>query len=552
MGAVALVLVFLFAVAASRILVRLSPVKLPLPLLQIAIGAALSLVGFQVGLDPRVFFLVFIPPLLFLDGWRIPKDALRKDWRAILTLAFGLVIFTVIGLGFLIGAMIPAIPLAVAFAIAAIISPTDPVAVTAIASGTPVPSRLLNILKGESLFNDASGLVCFNFAVAAVLTGYFSPAGATLDFLKMAAGGIVIGIVVAWGASAIYRWLTRWTGEEPGTLVLVSILIPFAAYLWAERLGLSGVLAAVAAGISMHYVTLVGHFSAVSRMRRSAVWDMLEVTLNGMIFVLLGEQLPGIIRSVPAISRDAGVGQPWRLALYVVVVTAALAILRLVWTWISFEWAHLLAILRGRQWRGLSPRWMLFTAFAGVKGAITLAGILTLPLMLADGAAFPARKLAIFLAMGVILLSLATASVGLPLIGRKLQPADDREATGQERDARIAAAKAAIHRIEEARKQTTEKDAEIEEEAAEHVIDTYRKRLELGGKEGDEARHLLQVASSERRLRQVALNAERDELNRLRFSHRIDDPLHHRLVHELDLMEATLASRSRPGATRRN
>lgn len=547
MNAVALVLVFLFAVAVSRVLVRLSPIKLPLPLFQIAIGAALSLVGFKVQLDPDIFFLVFIPPLLFLDGWGIPKDTLRKDWRAILTLAFGLVIFTVIGLGFLIGAMIPAVPLAVAFAIAAILSPTDPVAVSAIASGTPVPSRLLNILKGESLFNDASGLVCFNFAVAAALTGHFSLGDATLDFLKMAAGGIAIGAVIAWGASATYHWLSRWIGEEPGTLVLVSILIPFAAYLLAERMYLSGVLAAVAAGISMHYISLVGHFSAVTRMRRSAVWDMLEVTLNGIIFVLLGEQLPGIIRSVPAITRDAGAGQPWRLAVYVVVITAALAILRLVWTWIAFEWAHLLAVLRGREWRRLSPRWMFFTAFAGVKGAITLAGILTLPLMLMDGTAFPARKLAIFLAMGVILLSLATASIGLPLVARKLQPADDSEVADRERDARITAAKAAIRRVEEARRQTTEKESDIEEEAAEHVVDTYRKRLELGGKEGDEARHLLQIATAERRLRLVALNAERDELNRLRFSHRIDDPLHRRLVRELDLAEATLASRLQPG-----
>src|SRR5438477_8647734 len=188
MDAVRMVLVLLLAVVVSRILGRLSPIRLPLPILQIGIGAVVSyVIGFDVAFDPDVFFLLLIAPLLFLDGWRIPKGAFVSDWGPILTLAIGLVVFTVVGLGPLIDTMIPAIPLSVAFAVAAMLSPTDAVSVSAISAGTPIPARLMRILEGEALLNDASGLVCFRFAVAAALTGSFSLADASLSFLKLLA-----------------------------------------------------------------------------------------------------------------------------------------------------------------------------------------------------------------------------------------------------------------------------------------------------------------------------------------------------------------------------
>lgn len=536
-----MVLLFLLAVGVSRVLIRMSPVKFPLPLLQIAVGAVFSLIGYDVQLDPDIFFLLFIPPLLFLDGWRIPKNTLRNDWRPILTLALGLVVFTVIGLGFLIDAMIPAVPLAVAFAVAAIVSPTDTVAVTSITAGAPAPTRLLNILEGESLFNDASGLVCFNFAVAAAVTGSFSAGAAVLSFLKIAVGGVLAGAVIAWGASAVYRWLSRRVGEEMGTPTLVSILIPFAAYLLAERFGVSGILAAVAAGITVSYVNLTERSSAMARMRRTSIWDMLEVTLNGIMFVLLGEQLPKILARAPRIASNLGIHNPWMLAVYVVAIMGALAALRLVWTWASFELDQLLARLRGQPRRAPSLSWMLFTAFAGVKGAITLAGILTLPLLMPDGTAFPARDLAIFLAMGVILLSLVTASIGLPLIAKKLPAASGVAAHNDEQAAREAATDAAIRRVEELQKQAPEDN--IESEAAARVIAMYRKRLELGGTpENDDAAHLRDVAQVERKLHMAALDAEREEITRLLLAHRISDPLHHRLIREIDFVEADLSS----------
>ena len=195
MEAVTTALILLLLVVVSGPLGRALPAAVPLPLVQIALGAALAAVAdLGVELRPEVFFLLFLPPLLFLDGWRIPKEGLLRDKGTILALAFGLVVFTVLGVGLFVHWMIPAMPLAIAFALAAIISPTDPVAVSAIAARTPIPARLMHILEGESLLNDASGLVCMRYAVAAALTGTFSLLDASTTFLWLAIGGVAVGV----------------------------------------------------------------------------------------------------------------------------------------------------------------------------------------------------------------------------------------------------------------------------------------------------------------------------------------------------------------------
>jgi len=230
-------LLLLLGVVLSGSITRALPIPVPLPLVQIALGFAITAVAdLGVELKPDIFFLLFLPPLLFLDGWRIPKEGLLKDKGAILELAFGLVVFTVLGLGLFINWMIPAIPLAVAFAIAAILSPTDPIAVSAIAARVPIPKRLMHILEGESLLNDASGLVCMRFAVAAALTGSFSLVEAAGTFVWLAVGGIAIGVAVPRGVTTAKNWLSHRLGEETGSQVLISLLIPFAAYLAAEAI----------------------------------------------------------------------------------------------------------------------------------------------------------------------------------------------------------------------------------------------------------------------------------------------------------------------------
>ena len=286
---ITIVLVLLLAVVISGSIAKMLPWSVPQPLLQIALGGFIGFVAdLRVELSPNVFFLLFLPPLLFLDGWRIPKEEMLKDSKPILELSLGLVVLTVVGIGFFINWIIPGVPLVVAFALAAVISPTDPIAVRTITAPVPVPKRLMHLLEGEALLNDASGLVCFRFAVAAALTGSFSLYDAAVSFLWAASGGIAVGFGSTWTITRVKGWVDRRFGEESGSQILVSLLIPFASYLLAEQLHCSGILAAVAAGVTMSFVEASGKALAVTRIRRSTVWDMIQFTANGIIFIPAG------------------------------------------------------------------------------------------------------------------------------------------------------------------------------------------------------------------------------------------------------------------------
>ena len=365
MSLITIVLVFMMAIVVTVFVSHLLPVKVPLPLIQIAAGAALAAGGFQVDFDPHIFLLLFIPPLLFLDGWRIPKDAFFRDMKPILSLAIGLVMVTILGIGLFIHWLIPAITVAAGFAFAAILSPTDPVAVSAMTASSPLPSRMAHILEGESLLNDASGLVAFNFAIAAVLTGSFSPGDAVVKFFLMAFGGILSGLVVVWVTGKCNNFLVRRTREEPAIQILISLLIPFAAYLLAEAFHVSGILAAVAAGIAMHYEQLSGPRLPATRMKSSAVWTMLQTTLNGMIFLMLGEQLPRMLKTLPAVASQAGVSSPWYLLLYAVAITLALGLMRFAWVWLSMT---LTIFRRKRRGKAITIRPRIAGGWLAVSG----------------------------------------------------------------------------------------------------------------------------------------------------------------------------------------
>ncbi|MDH6229569.1 Na+/H+ antiporter [Mesorhizobium soli] len=544
METISVVLVMMVAVVVSGAITRALPIAVPLPLVQIALGAAIaSVANFGVELQPDIFFLLFLPPLLFLDGWRIPKEGLFRDRNAILGLALGLVVFTVVGVGFFIHWLIPAMPLPVAFALAAIVSPTDPIAVSAIAARVPIPKRLMHILEGESLLNDASGLVCMRFAVAAALTGAFSLAAAFGTFLWVSIGGIVIGVVVTWCVTRATVLISRRFGEETGSQILVSLLIPFAAYLLAEHLHCSGILAAVSAGITMSYAEFLGKVLAVTRVRRSAVWDTVQFATNGIIFVLFGEQLPTIAARAADVVRETGHHEPVWLLIYVIVINAALAALRFVWVWTALKFTMFRIRRRGQSMAAPGWRLVAATSLAGVRGAITLAGVLTLPLTTYDGSPFPARDLAIFLAAGVIIMSLVAASIGLPRVlrGLRLPPAPELDA--KEVRARVAAAEAAIHAIEKCQHDMGKgrADADVYADAGARVMDIYRRRIDgfsKTGKEADLARH---VGTIERELRLTGLRAERDEISRLARGGKISDEPARKLVREIDLLEARIS-----------
>lgn len=542
MHTVTIALILLLAVLASGFFARLLPIKVPLPLVQIAVGAGLAYsFGISVPLDPEFFFLFFIPPLLFLDGWRIPKSAFFRDVRPITTLAIGLVLFTVLGMGYFIHWMIPSVPLAAAFALAAILSPTDPVAVSAIASQSPIPPRLMHILEGEALLNDASGLVCFRFALAAVITGTFSFLDASMEFLLAAGGGLLVGALVAWLIGVANKWLVVAVGEDPGSQILISLLLPFAAYLLAEHLQVSGILAAAAAGITTHYTDMVGRRLATTRMQRRAVWDTIQMALNGVIFVILGAQIRTTMDGLPMVAANMGLNSAWWLSLYVIAIGVALTVLRFLWVWSSLRFT--LFKKNREQPSNIKPsmRMLLLTACSGVRGAITLAGILTLPLLMPDGSAFPARDLLIFLAKGVILLSLLSASVALPWLSKDMKFAPEPVLGMNEGDARVAAAEAALRYIKsicDAAPADAENSGQTE--AAMRVAELYKRRLDYGLSEGEEAARIQLLAEKERELRLSAIRAERDELFKMWLHNKLDDTLHQRLLRELDLIEGAL------------
>lgn len=539
MATITTVLFLLLAVIVSGTVARLT--RLPLPLVQIALGAVIALSAVPtVDLKPSIFFLLFLPPLLFLDGWRIPKDDLFRDRAVVLELALGLVVFTVLGVGLLIHYLIPAMPLPVAFALAAILSPTDPIAVSAIARGTPVPKRLMHILEGESLLNDASGLVCMRFAVAAAMTGAFSLREAFGSFLWVAIGGVIIGVAVTWSVTKAKNWITARLGEDTSTQILISLLIPFGAYLMAEHFECSGILAAVAAGVTMSFTEQSGRALAITRVQRTAVWDTVQFALNGVIFVLLGEQMPSIMARAAETVRVTGHHEPWWLAIYVLVITAALALLRFLWVWASLRWTIFRAHRRGEQAPAMSWRLVAAMSFAGVRGAITLAGILTLPFALPDGTPFPARNLAIFLAAGVIIVSMVAASIALPRLLKNLELPPQAAQQHAIDLARITAAESAIQAIEKAQHDMAEgrPDADLYTEASARVMDLYRRRIDRR-QQTDEALAASRKSDLiERQLRLEGLKAERDVIFHLTRTRQLDDESSRRLIREIDLMEA--------------
>lgn len=534
-------LLLLLAVVVSGWLARVT--RISLPLVQIGLGAVIVLVtGRSVELEPDIFFLLFLPPLLFLDGWRIPKENLFRDRAVILELALGLVIFTVVGLGLLLWWMIPEMPLAVAFALAAILSPTDPIAVQAIAARAPIPKRLMHILEGESLLNDATGLTCMRLAIAAASTGAFVLSEAVTGFAWLALAGVATGVAVTLVISIAKDWISRRWGEDVAAQILISLLIPFAAYLAAEELHASGILAAVAAGVTMSFTErggVKGQSLAMTRIRRAVVWDTVQFVANGLIFVILGEQMPSILSGAAKVVAGTSRPEVWWLAVYVFATVAALAALRFIWVWTSLR----LTLFRRRH-KGPAPRVGLrltaVMSLAGVRGAITLAGILTVPFTLADGSPMPARAMAIFLAAGVIIVSLVVATVALPKLLKNVELPPEPSHAHEEDQGRIAAASAALRALEDASHAMAEgkPNPDLYSDVASRLMEIYRERIENRTRTDEDDIEAARLADAvERQLRLVALAAERDELGRMARARTIDETTARRLIREIDLQE---------------
>lgn len=540
------VLILLMLVSVSKLVGRMIP--LPLPLVQIAAGALLAwpTLGLHVALDPELFLFLFLPPLLFSDGWRMPKRDLWRLRGPILTLAVGLVLFTVVGAGYFIHWILPSIPLPVAFALAAVLSPTDAVAVSAITQDR-LPTPLMHMLQGEALMNDASGLVTFKFALAAAITGVFSLAEASLTFVLVAVGGLAIGVALSWLVGRLRAWMIARGWDDPATHVVFMLLLPFAAYVLAERLGASGILSAVAAGMMQSWLDLLPRQTSTRLLNRS-VWSLLEFAFNGLIFLLLGLQLPDIIKAVTSHEASLWPTLLWR-CLDVVAIFAVLLALRFIW--VQSIW-RLIGVIR--RWRGkedlvLVPNarscWLL--TVGGVRGAVTLAGVMSVPLLISAGKDFPERDLLIFIAAGVILLSLVAACIALPLLLRGVTKSPDDALRQEAQEAWRRTAEAAIHALEaedlaEAGTPLDASQAALAAELKARLMAEYRHQLDTFNDSAEAQALAAQMDQLERRLRLRALRAQRLELYNLHRQHQIGDDVVRQVLGELDMSEANLGS----------
>ncbi len=395
-------------------------------------------------------------------------------------------------------------------------------------------------MEGESLLNDATGLTCMRIAVIAATTGAFSLTNAFGTFAWLALAGVAMGVMVALGISLLKGAISKRWGEDVGGQILVSLLMPFAAYLAAEAVQGSGILAAVAAGITMSFTEREGSALAATRIRRAVVWDTVQFTANGLIFVILGEQMPSIFARAKEVIRSTPHAEVYWLAIYVFAIVAVLAVLRFLWVWATLK----LTLFRGRLSGGKRPklRWRLVAvmSLSGVRGAITLAGILTLPFFVQDGSLLPARNLAIFLAAGVIIVSLVLASVALPILLRGMEELPDTHLHTDEDRARRMAAAAAIRALEETQRTQQDVHARADEyaEVVARLMETYRHRIELySGEAPDQVARNQKLDALERELFMVALKAQREELIKLSRSRMVGEETARKLIREIDLLE---------------
>jgi monovalent cation/hydrogen antiporter len=513
-------------VAAAGLLVLAQTIRVPYPILLVLGGLALGFVpGIpEIELPPDLVLVAVLPPLLYGAAFFTSLREFRANLKEITLLAIGLVLMTMVLVAWAAHELIPGISWAEAFVLGAIVSPTDPIAATSIAQRLGLPRRLVGLIEGESLVNDGTALVAVRYAVAAVVTGSFSLASASGDFVLSVVGGVAIGVAVGFVIRQVRLRL-----DNPPLEITISVLSGYFAFLPAQAAGVSGVLAAVAAGIYLGWHTLE-LTSAQTRLQGLAVWEILFFLLNSLLFALVGLQLPVIVDALSGFSAA-------ELALYAAVVTAVVIGARFAGI---FPATFLGLLLRRGQPVSAADPWKDATivAWSGMRGAVSLAAALAIPLTTDAGAPFPNRELIIFLTFTVILGTLVLQGLSLPALIRVLRVHDDGLADKEETKARIHAAEAALARLEE----LMEEDW-VREDTAERLRGLFNFRRERFRSRFDpEADGAIEDQSADfRRLRRELLEAEREAVLELQRSGRIDNEVLRRVVRDLDLEEARLS-----------
>jgi monovalent cation/hydrogen antiporter len=519
----------LLAVAAFLLLAYRT--SIPYPILLVCGGAVLGfLPGVpKVALNPDLVLVIFLPPLLYAAAFFSSLRDLRDNLRPISMLSVGLVITTVVAIAVVAHTVVGGLTWQAAFVLGAVLSPTDAVAATAIAGRLGAPRRFVTLIEGESLVNDSTALIAYKFAVAAAVSGTFSLAEVGPRFLLNAVAGVAIGLAVGWAVARLRKPI-----DDAPTEISISLVTPYFAYLPAEALGVSAVLAAVTTGIYLgwHSPDLI---TPATRIQAFAVWEVLVFVLNAALFVLVGLELP---QAIDAVRGDLS---PGRLALYGVVISLAVIVVRFLWVFPATYLPRLLS--RRMRERDGSPPWQLafLVAWTGMRGAVSLAAALALPLRTDAGAPFPARDLIIFLAYAAIFATLVLQGLTLPRLIRLLGVEDDGTEDQREAKARIKAARAALSRLDE-----LEGEDWVRAESASRMRGLYEFRVRRFAARFDDGDDGAIEAGSQayQRLRHAVLEAERAEIIRLRNQGRINDQIMRRIEHDLDLEDTRLDVRA--------
>lgn len=518
------------AVLAITAVVNLTArsLNLPSPIVLVVVGALLAAVpGLpRIELPPDLVLLVFLPPLIYYAAFGMSWQAFCQNLRPIVLLAVGCVVFTTVMVAaaahWLIGLAWP-----VAFVLGAIVSPPDVVAPLAIARRLGVPSRITAVLEGEGLVNDATALVLFNFALAAVLTGVFSLAQATLTFAAIVIGETLYGLVVGWVMLRLRHW-----ANEPLIEVTLSLLTPFVAFWLPHALGGSGVLATVVAGL---YVGAKGVELIRSNTRLQALffWNFVTYLIEGAIFLLTGLQARAIVDGLEAM--------PWnQLLLYAVAISGVAIVVRFVWV---FPATYLPRWLSPRlRQRDPAPRWQtpFVIAFTGIRGVVSLAAALSIPLLISTGQSFPDRSLILFLTFSVIVVTLVLQGPTLPWLVKQLGLVDSGSKETQEREqreaqARVEAARAALDRLEE-----LSASSGLLPEQIRHMGELQLDRLSQLERRRDRDGDGGKVAARLDRVELALIQAERAYINALLRDGHIGDDTRRRIERDLDLREEAI------------
>jgi Na+/H+ antiporter len=521
-----LILSLLFAV--SMLVMLSKKLKISYPILLVLAGLAIGFIpGIPtVQLDPDIVFLIFLPPLLYYAAWYTSWKDFWQNKRPILLLSIGLVIFTSASVAFISHALIPDFPLAYGFLLGGIISPPDAVAATSVLQGLKVPKRVVTILEGESLINDASSLIVFRFALAAIFTGQFSMVKASGEFFLVAGMGILIGLAIAFVVYIIHRRFPT----DPSIDTALSIVTPYIMYLLAETFHYSGVMAVVTGGL---FLSNRSHLfmQYKSRIQVSSFWQTFTLILNGFVFILIGLQLPSIVNGLGNYSIYAAI-------FYGVVISLLTIVIRIIWV---FPGAYLPRILF-KSIRTTEPRpapsTVFLVAWSGMRGVVSLAAALSVPLTLSNGTAFPYRNLFLFVTFVVIFITLVVQGLSLGWVIKKLKISDEAEVNEEELELaiRLQLAQASLdHLYAKYADEINSVEAyiRIKERYERMAANAYKKLVE-----GDGVSSLF-VPAYRRMLKEI-ITVKRAALIRLKKEQHYSDEMIRAKEWELDLEEARL------------